>query len=65
MITAFNSAYDQDEGPVSGMLHPPAVPPGLLAFSMLLQLGGAVIAAYVGPWFLAIYVAIALLAAAY
>ena len=64
-ITAFNSAYDRDEGPVSGMLHPPAVPPGLLAFSMLLQLVGALLATYAGWWFLAIYMAIALLAAAY
>lgn len=64
-ITAFNSAYDLDEGPVSGMLHPPEVPPGLLLFSVALQLAGALMAAFVGPWLVAIYLSIALLAAAY
>jgi 1,4-dihydroxy-2-naphthoate octaprenyltransferase len=64
-ITAFNSAFDCDTGPVSGMEKPPEVPPGLLAFSILLQLLGAAIAAAVGTEFVIIYCAIALLAAAY
>src|SRR5262245_17257465 len=33
-ITAFNTAYDRDEGPVGGMLNPPPVPRYLLAFSL-------------------------------
>jgi 1,4-dihydroxy-2-naphthoate octaprenyltransferase len=64
-ITAFNSAYDRDTGPVSGMEHPPVVPPRLLAFSILLQGAGAIIAAFVGAAFLLIYGAIAALAAGY
>lgn len=64
-VTAFNSAYDEDEGPVSGMLKPPSVPPGLLAFSIVLQGTGAAIAASVNLGFFATYGTIALLAAAY
>jgi 1,4-dihydroxy-2-naphthoate octaprenyltransferase len=64
-ITAFNSAFDRDSGPVSGMERPPEVPPRLLSFSILLQLVGAVIAWSVGLAFLLIYCAIALLAAGY
>ncbi|HEV2078872.1 MAG TPA: UbiA family prenyltransferase [Allosphingosinicella sp.] len=64
-ITAFNSAYDRDAGPVSGLREPPPVPPGLLAFSILLQLAGAAIALAAGPRFLVIYAAIAVLAALY
>lgn len=64
-ITAFNSAYDQDVGPVSGMLEPPPVPPRLLGVSLGMQAAGAVLAATVGAAFLSIYCAIALLAAGY
>ncbi|HZO90226.1 MAG TPA: UbiA family prenyltransferase [Chthonomonadaceae bacterium] len=64
-ITAFNSAYDRDEGPVGGMLSPPPVPPGLLAFSLAVQAVGAVLAACVNAAFLAIYGIIAALGAAY
>jgi 1,4-dihydroxy-2-naphthoate octaprenyltransferase len=64
-ITAFNSAYDRDTGPVSGMEQPPEVPPGLLGFSMLLQAVGAGLAAAAGMPFLLIYGGIALLAAGY
>ena len=64
-ITAFNSAYDRDEGPVGGMLAPPPVPPRLLGFSLALQAVGAALVAAVGPLLLAIYLGIAALAAAY
>jgi 1,4-dihydroxy-2-naphthoate octaprenyltransferase len=64
-ITAFNSAYDRDTGPVSGMERPPEVPPRLLGFSLLLQAIGAGIAAAAGAAFLFLYCAIALLAAGY
>lgn len=64
-ITAFNSAYDRDKGPVSGMLEPPEVPAGLLRFSILLQLLGMALAAPLGAAFLAIYIVIASLAACY
>jgi 1,4-dihydroxy-2-naphthoate octaprenyltransferase len=64
-ITAFNSAYDRDTGPVSGLLEPPEVPPALLPLSLLLQIVGAAIGLAVGPAFLLIYCAIAVLAALY
>ncbi len=64
-ITAFNSAYDRDEGPVGGMLRPPAVPPGLLRLSLAVQALGTVPAAFVGPLFLAIYLVIVAMGAAY
>ena len=64
-ITAFNSAYDRDTGPVSGLRHPPEVPAGLLRFSILLQIAGGALAFAAGPRLLAIYAAIALLAALY
>ncbi len=45
-VTAFNSYYDRDQGPVGGMEHPPPVVPALLPFSWLVQLlGWAVVAA--------------------
>ena len=46
--TAFNSYYDRDEGPVGGMLHPPAVDPGLLPFSLAVQGIGLLVAVAVG-----------------
>jgi 1,4-dihydroxy-2-naphthoate octaprenyltransferase len=64
-ITAFNSAYDRDKGPVGGMLTPPPVPPGLLLFSLLVQAVGAMLAAGVNRVFLAIYLIIAAMGAAY
>jgi 1,4-dihydroxy-2-naphthoate octaprenyltransferase len=64
-ITAFNSAYDRDEGPVGGMLKPPPVPPGLLGFSLAVQAAGAALAACVNRTFLAIYLLIAAMGAAY
>ncbi|HZP80852.1 MAG TPA: UbiA family prenyltransferase [Chthonomonadaceae bacterium] len=64
-ITAFNSAYDRDKGPVGGMLAPPPVPSGLLAFSLVVQAVGAVLAAGVNRAFLAIYLIIAAMGAAY
>ena len=53
--TAFNSVYDRDEGPVGGMLHPPAVDGGLLPFSLAVQAIGAAFAAWVGATFLAFW----------
>jgi 1,4-dihydroxy-2-naphthoate octaprenyltransferase len=64
-ITAFNSAYDRDEGPVGGMRAPPPVPPGLRAFALAIQALGAALAACVNLSFLAIYLLIAAMGAAY
>ncbi len=51
--TAFNSYYDRDEGPIGGMLRPPAVDRGLLPFALIVQALGVPLAVAVGPAFLA------------
>ena len=43
-ITAFNSYYDRDVGPVGGLEHPPRVPSTLLAFSLAVKLLGWLLA---------------------
>ncbi|MDZ7706369.1 MAG: UbiA family prenyltransferase [Trueperaceae bacterium] len=63
--TAFNSYYDRDEGPVGGMLHPPAVDAGLLPFSLIVQAVGLVLAAFVGVAFTAAWTGLFLVFAAY
>ncbi|HZF93363.1 MAG TPA: UbiA family prenyltransferase [Allosphingosinicella sp.] len=63
--TAFNSAYDKDEGPVSGLQRPPQVPPGLLGFALVLGGLGAGVAALTGWRFLVVYGLIALWTVAY
>jgi 1,4-dihydroxy-2-naphthoate octaprenyltransferase len=63
--TAFNSAYDKDEGPVSGLERPPEVPPGLLGFALLLGALGGGAAALAGWKFLLVYALIAGWTAAY
>ena len=64
-ITAYNSAYDRDEGPVGGMLKPPPVPKLLLPFSLVVQLVGAILAWAVNPAFFGVYAVIAVLGIAY
>lgn len=59
-ITAFNAVYDRDTGPVAGLAEPPPLPPRLLAVAIGLQLAGALLAAAVGPLFLAAYAGLAL-----
>src|SRR5687767_13219213 len=63
--TAFNSAYDHDEGPVSGLERPPQVPPGLLGFAIALAAAGAVAAFFAGLGFLLVYTLIVVWTAAY
>ena len=57
-ITAFNSYYDRDIGPVGGMRNPPPVTKPLLPFSLAVLATGALLAAAVNATFLAIYLAI-------
>ncbi|HEY0867178.1 MAG TPA: UbiA family prenyltransferase [Fimbriimonas sp.] len=47
-VTAYNSAFDRDEGPVGGMMRPPEVPDRLLEFSIGLQAVGAVLSSIAG-----------------
>jgi 4-hydroxybenzoate polyprenyltransferase len=59
--TAFNSYYDRDVGPVGGLERPPPVPPALLPLSLLMQLIGWLLAAFVNvPFWLAYGVFVAL-----
>ena len=64
-ITAFNSAYDRDEGPVGGMYAPPPPPSRLLEVSLGIQIIGAILCLFVNFAFFLIYLTIALLAAGY
>ena len=63
--TAFNSAFDRDEGPVGGMAQPPPVPERLLGFSLLVGAAGVAPAAAAGTTFILLYAAIAGWTAAY
>ena len=63
--TAFNSAYDRDEGPVGGLERPPPVSAALLPFSVALLLAGWALSAAVSRAFFGIYGAILAFAVAY
>ena len=63
--TAFNSYYDRDEGPIGGMLAPPAVDAGLLPFSLIVQAIGLALALAVGGWFVVAWIVLFLLFTAY
>ena len=54
-ITAYNTFYDRDEGPIGGLERPPAVDSGLLAVALLLKGLGFCLALLAGPTFAAIY----------
>ena len=64
-ITAFNSYYDRDKGPLGGMRVPPPVTEPLLPFSLAVLITGALLAAAVNATFLAIYLDIMALGLAY
>lgn len=63
--TAFNSAFDKDEGPIGGLEKPPPVPEGLLGFSVALGAAGVVFAVPAGGAFLACYALAVVWTAAY
>ncbi len=63
--TAFNSYYDQDQGPVGGLEHPPPVTQALLPFSLIMQGIGLLLAMFVNLPFLIIYLFTFLVATAY
>lgn len=64
-ITAFNSAFDNDTGPVGGMLVTPPVPSALTPISVYVIAVGMSVAMLLGPEFLLVYSAIAALGIAY
>lgn len=63
--TAFNSFYDRDEGPISGMRRPAPVDAGLLWWSLAVQAAGMPLALIVGAPFTVAYLVLFLVAAAY
>ncbi len=42
-LTALNSHYDRDDGPVGGLWQPPSVPSRLFLFAWMVQLGGLIL----------------------
>jgi 4-hydroxybenzoate polyprenyltransferase len=64
-ITAYNSYYDRDEGPVGGLRSPPPVIELLLPFSLLVQVVGGALAVVVGFWFASLYATVMVLSVAY
>jgi 1,4-dihydroxy-2-naphthoate octaprenyltransferase len=64
-ITAYNSYYDRDEGPVGGLRFPPPVSEALLGFSLAVQAAGLVLALFVGIAFTVLYLIVMVLSVAY
>ena len=64
-LTALNSFYDRDEGPIGGLWNAPKLPPHLFAFAWTVQLVGFCAMLFFSARVAAIYAAIALLALGY
>ncbi len=64
-LTALNSWYDRDTGPVGGLWNPPATPAGLLLFAWTVQLGGLLLLLPFGFDLSSIYASILLLSLGY
>lgn len=64
-ITAYNSYYDRDEGPVGGLERPPAVHESLLPLSIAMQAFGLLLAVPAGPVFCALYIVFVILGVLY
>ncbi len=61
----FNSYYDRDSGPIGGLARPPAVDRGMLRGSLALKAAGLVLATFVAPVFVALYLAFVLYSVSY
>lgn len=64
-ITAYNSFYDRDEGPVGGLRRPPPVTARLLGFSLAVQLVGLGLSLLVSVELALLYLLVMLLSVAY
>jgi 1,4-dihydroxy-2-naphthoate octaprenyltransferase len=64
-LTALNSFYDRDTGPIGGLWKPPPPPSRLWAFAWAVQLGGLVLLLSFGWNLAAVYSAILLLSLGY
>lgn len=63
--TAYNAWTDQDEGPITGLRHPPRAGKACLWGGLGFMLLGALLAPLFGLWFALIYIVIALLSIGY
>ena len=64
-VTAYNSYWDKDEGPIGGLKAPPPMRPWMHPASLAVQAIGLVIGWSEGPVFIALYGATMLLSVAY
>ncbi|MBV9868214.1 MAG: UbiA family prenyltransferase [Abitibacteriaceae bacterium] len=64
-LTALNSYYDQDSGPVGGLWEPPVPPPRLYLFSWCVQLSGLLLLLILNWHLMAVYGTILLLSLGY
>jgi len=64
-LTAYNSYYDRDEGPIGGLRFPPPVSEALLGFSLAVQVAGLILALFVGFTFTILYFIVMVLSVAY
>lgn len=64
-MTAYNSYYDRDEGPVGGLRAPPPATEPLLGFSVAVQAFGLIASAFVGVALALLYTGGMLLSVAY
>ncbi|MES2088174.1 MAG: UbiA family prenyltransferase [Patescibacteria group bacterium] len=59
-VTAYNSYFDKDEGPIGGLKNPPKMQKWMLVASWIFQIFGLLIAFYSGFYFKIIYIICAL-----
>jgi 1,4-dihydroxy-2-naphthoate octaprenyltransferase len=64
-VTAYNSYYDRDVGPVGGLEHPPPATNTLLPFSLAIQAAGWLLALFVNALFAVAYAIFVMLSVAY
>src|SRR5205085_10044617 len=66
-ITAYNSYYDRDEGPIGGLEYPPPVRSSLLPLALVMQTLGLLLALGTGatPVFIGIYMVFVVLGILY
>ena len=64
-LTALNSHYDRDDGPVGGLWQPPAAPAHLFLFAWTVQLGGLILLLPFGWMLCGVYALILLLSLGY
>ncbi len=54
-VTAYNSYWDDDDGPIGGLEHPPKMTRWMHPASITVQLIGLAIALQQGPWFIGLF----------